>query len=46
MYDQGMVLYETSVEKLNYECQVIVHDFALVYLGKKLIEVFDRTKKT
>lgn len=47
MFNQGLALYEAKIlNKRDYCLKVIVHDFALVYLGKALIEVFDRTKKT
>lgn len=45
MYNQGIVVYETTLTKdINYNVKIIVHDFALVYIGDKLIEVLDRTK--
>lgn len=47
MFNQGIVLYEATIAKpRDYALKVIVHDFALVYLGKKLIQTFDRTKLT
>ena len=46
MYDQGMVLYETTLEKIDYSFKVIVHDYAVVYIGDKFLEILDRTRKT
>ena len=47
MFNQGIALYEAHIsKKRDYSLKVIVHDFAVVYLGKKLITTLDRTKQT
>jgi hypothetical protein len=45
MYNQGVVVYETKLNiNTDYSLKLVVHDFALLYLGHKLIAVLDRTK--
>lgn len=45
MYNQGIVLYETKLNpNQDYALKVVVHDFGVVYLGHKAIQVLDRTK--
>ena len=44
MYNQGLVLYETKIENKTHLLKLIVHDFALVWLGDKFLTTLDRTK--
>lgn len=46
MFNQGIVLYQTNIPILSKDIYIktSVHDFALVFLGDKLIQVLDRTK--
>lgn len=45
MYNQGIVVYETSLQNdRDYDLKVVVHDYAVVYLGNNVISTFDRTK--
>lgn len=47
MFNQGIMLYETEIPKAeNTYIKMVVHDFALVYLGDQIIQVLDRTKLT
>lgn len=47
MFNQGIVLYETEIPKAeNVYVKMVVHDFALVFLGDQVIQVLDRTKQT
>lgn len=45
MYNQGIVVYETKLQiNQNYDLEIVVHDYAVVYLGHKVIQTLDRTK--
>lgn len=45
MYNQGIVVYETQLENdKDYHLKVVAHDYAVVYLGNKVIQTLDRTK--
>lgn len=48
MFNQGIVLYETELpgQDKNIYIKMVVHDFAIVYLGDAVIQVLDRTKYT
>lgn len=48
MFNQGIVLYETTLPNVdkNIYIKMVVHDFAVVYLGDTVIQVLDRTKLT
>lgn len=47
MFNQGIVVYQTIIPSIeNTYVKLVVHDFALVYVGNKMIEVLDRTKYT
>jgi len=43
MWNQGFVVYSTGLVLGNYEINITVHDFALVYLNGNLIAMLDRT---
>ena len=43
MYSQGFVLYETNLEKGNYSFEIVVHDFAIVYVNGKFSRLLDRS---
>lgn len=42
MYNQGMVLYETTLSKRNYFMTLNISDFAIVYLDGKKITTLNR----
>ena len=46
MFNQGMVLYETDLPKKEKDIYVkmVIHDFAIVFLGSSIIQILDRTK--
>ena len=46
MFNQGMVLYECELENKDYDFKVIVHDYGIVYIGEKFVQILDRTTKT
>lgn len=48
MFNQGIVLYETNIPLIPQDIfiKMVVHDFALVFLGDCVIQVLDRTKVT
>lgn len=47
MFNQGIVVYDANLPKCEKTyIKMVIHDFALVYIGNKLIEVLDRTKYT
>lgn len=49
MFNQGIVLYETDISSSKLKdvyIKMVVHDFALVFLGDRVIQVLDRTKAT
>ena len=46
MWNQGFIVYETSLAVGTYEIDITVHDFALVYLNGQFVEVLDRSEKT
>lgn len=45
MYNQGIVVYETKLNiNTDYLLNLVIHDYAVVYLGHKVVSVLDRTK--
>ena len=42
MYNQGFVVYITTLNKNTYSFKMVVHDFAIVYLDNNMIGSFDR----
>lgn len=44
MYSQGIVVYEANITSGNHEFQVVVHDWAIVYIDGVVKETFDRQK--
>lgn len=46
MFNQGIVVYETKLQKeKDYSFDIVVHDFAVVFLGDKFIQAIDRSEK-
>jgi hypothetical protein len=46
MYNQGFVVYETTVQKRKSIFDGVIHDYALVYLDNTLIATLDRSQST
>lgn len=46
MWNQGFLLYSTSLEAGNYSINLSIHDFALVYMNGEFVKAFDRGEKT
>ena len=44
MYNQGIVVYSTTMKKGAEYFKMNVHDYGLIYLDEKLIDVIDRSK--
>ena len=42
MYNQGFVVYETTLSKNTHTLKMVVHDFAVAYLDGGFIGSFDR----
>ncbi len=42
MYNQGFVVYETTLTKNTHNLKMVVHDFAVVYLDGQFIGSYDR----
>ena len=46
MWNQGFLLYATNLAAGNYSINLIVHDFALVYMNGEFVKALDRSEKT
>lgn len=46
MFNQGMVLYETTLNKNVHFLRIIVRDFAVVYLDGSSLGSLDRSSST
>ena len=45
MWNQGFLLYETRLAAGNYDINLTVHDFALVYVNGQFVQALDRGVK-
>jgi hypothetical protein len=47
MFHQGIVVYETNLPRVeDVDVKMVVHDFAVVYIGDYVLTSVDRTKMT
>jgi hypothetical protein len=44
MFNQGFVLYETTLAKKTHYITLTVHDYAIVYLDNKFLMNLDRSE--
>ena len=43
MFNQGIVVYSTSLPPGKFHYSIVIHDYALIYLDNELIEIIDRS---